>query len=68
MYNLMWELQIGSPQANSAKEAFLFFISHIMFVKIKKHNQNIHISHFSWGKKVEERSSSTEIAFLHGSN
>lgn len=47
MYNLMRELQIGSPQANSAKEAFLFFISHIMFVKIKKHNQNIHISHFS---------------------
>lgn len=45
-------------------QSLLFFISHIMFVKIEKHNQNIHISHFS-EKKVKNDLAAFKIAFLH---
>lgn len=35
MYGLVQELQIGSPQANSAKEIFFFLlIAYIMLIKI----------------------------------
>lgn len=52
MYGLVQELQIGSPRANSAKEIFFWLIAYIMFIKIKKLNQNIHISSVSWKKHL----------------